>query len=548
MALTLAQTAVNAIRSFSGRTCRVVLTRPTAPLNLVVIVAAANHPGSTGTFPLEAPAGFTLAATRREDELTLAVWFRAACPSLTSVSVSNPANRSLVVRVVEYSGAAQSNVLDKVTIRSGRGNFPSTGATGTTSQGDEVVLGAVANRYASTRQLGFFGGLTRLTDTVTPSAGDVDDRRSRLTIHQRLTTSPGSFSLAGILSSSRDWVAVLATFRGGTSGPARMSSTDAAPMLATTGGAASLTVFGPLRSTPAGGLAPMLATTAAGIARIGPFNHQYLLGGWSGLLIGAGTEFRVESVEGLEGWDVRTSDDDLPRGDGSLRGVDLQSARLVALNVNVASSDPAVVEERMARLKRAAIPQRDADLELIWRHPGQPLKLLRYRPTSLVRMLDRDQVIVNRQPIALRAADPRHYSASLYEVEVAVTPAGALDPTLTSVVNRGSGPAHPLIRVQGPSFGEPLSRMELLNTTNDVAFVVAAVLPGGSMLVGDMEARATGAARSVVTIDGQTKYGAWGQPRQTFQLNPGANLLSLRTEPAGAPVRAFLIYRDTSSG
>lgn len=77
-------------------------------------------------------------------------------------------------------------------------------------------------------------------------------------------------------------------------------------------------------------------------------------------------------------------------------------------------------------------------------------------------------------------------------------------------MNEGNGQACPTIRVAVPTAAaSPVNRAELVNETLDLTFAVQAVLPPGATLVGDMEARAIGAPRSVVTVDGHSKYGAW---------------------------------------
>lgn len=150
--------------------------------------------------------------------------------------------------------------------------------------------------------------------------------------------------------------------------------------------------------------------------------------------------------------------------------------------------------------------------------------------------------------------DPRHYSAVPKTVTIPVTPAGASDVLATSVINAGDIEAYPLIRIVGPPSGEPVSRIELVNATADVTFDVTASIPPKATLLGDMEARITGAARSVITLDGQSKYGSWQPPREPFFIAPdpvapgGVNALFLRTVPAGAAVTCTLEYRDCFAG
>lgn len=547
MPANLEQSAANTTAKYQTRTCAATFTTPTKPGSLIVVVCIA-----AGTIPsrLQGPAGFTLIAERGLRDIQMAVWYRQASASTTSVSVTAlDAEKSLQVRAMEYSGVAQSNALDKVVLAQDESLFTNTGNTGNTSQADELVLAFIGNQYASTAQFGFGGGMVRLYETVSPQfwarGSNEDWERSRITVHQATPSSVGNFGLFGLLSTYRRWLSILVTFRGGTTGPARMTSKTTA---LTFTGKGPLTVFGPLQGKDP--LNPGRCVLTVGTpkqARIGPYDYQYRLGGWNGLLIGNDTPYYVESHEGLEGWEIRTSDDDLPRGDGALRGVDLQSSRQILFKLKVAG-DRHDVETAMDTLYRNLAPQRDQDWELIWRHPNRPLRMVRVRPTTLIRGLDYAQTVVNDQSFALIAADPRHYSAFLRQAKVVTSTAGQSPLTPTSIINAGNGFAYPLIRIDGPTSGPPVTRVELINTTYDVSFVVESVLPFGSTLVGDMEARATGAPRSVVTVDSQSKYGAWQHPRQTFTLGPGVNALTIETVPAGAPVKVSLEYRDTWSG
>ncbi|MFC5996958.1 hypothetical protein ACFQE5_22360 [Pseudonocardia hispaniensis] len=546
----LEQSTYNTVAKYQSRTCTATFTRPTTPGSLIVVVCAA-----AGTLPsrLTTPSGFTELGSAGLRDMQMTVWYRQASPSITSVSVTAlDDNKSLQLRALEYSGMAQADVVDKLIVRSGESQLAFSGSTGTTSQGDELVLGFVANQYASTAQFGFSGSLARLFESTSPqnwSRGWNEDwERSRLSVHQAIATSTGSFSLNTILSSTRRWMALLVTLRGGSTGPARFTSRNAPPALQTSG-RGSLTVFGPLASKTA----PPVLQTSGGSARISPFNYQFRLGGWTGLLIGAGTPYTVESHDGLYGYQVRSSDEDQPREAGSLRGIDLQSARQVLLKVHVYDGDRDEVERRLDELYRALVPRRDTDQELIWRHPAQSPRMLRYRPIELPREVDALGTILARQPVMLRCADPRHYSAVPHTVEIPVTP-GTGDPVMTQVVNLGNIAAYPVITIEGPTSGPPVSRIELVNVSALVTFDVQVTLPSGSVLVGDMDARVTGAPRSIVTLDGQSKYGSWQLPRDPFHINPdpsghgGYNLIYLRTTPAGAPVRCTLSYRDTWSG
>lgn len=549
-----------------AQTATARLPASTVPGSLLVVMAAATHPGSGGT-TLTGPPGFTLVRQGTRNELTAAFWYRHNAPPTTSLAVSSTAKRSLQIRAMELTGVAQANSLDQVSMQFGSSDAPDTGLTAAQSQPDELVLGVIANRYANVTQSAFTGGMGKLYETTSPTifafpgsiipglggifdlasslSGD-DANRTRMSVHGANASFADPRGLTARLSAARDWVAIIATFRHGSTGPARFTSV-AAPPVVVVGGTGSLTAFGPLTSVQA---PPVVAVGGSGW--VAPFNHQYLLGGRAGLLIGDSTRFRVEAIAGLEGWEIRTSDDDLPRGDGALRGVDLQSARQVLFRLHVTGTQTEV-EADMDTLYRALVPQRDRDWDLIWRHPGRPPRLLRCRPTNLVREMDGFvSTILGRQAFALRAVDPRHYGVVTRQVTVPVAPVTGAVPTV-SAVNLGNTRAHPLITIAGAPNVE-VSRVELINTSAYATFDVATILPPGAVLVGDMPAGVTAAPRPVITVDGQSKYGAWQFPREPFHLGAapesvgGVNQLFVRTTPPGAAVTCTVQWADTWAG
>lgn len=518
---------------------RITLGAATIPGSLVVIEAVTGG-GVKMPHTLSAT-GYQVLVDEHVRDLQLVSWMRENAPTVSSVEVYVQAYRSMQLRIREYTGVSQSGALDRVTYRSGESRTPTSGATATTRQADELLVGVIANQYASTTQYGFTGGLAKLYESTSPASNDQDWERSRYTSHHAGATKTGSFSLSASLSTPRRWIAALFTFRGGSTGPLKLSSTDQPPVL-DTALSGSPTLFGPLRSVEQ----PPVLDSEFTRLRIGPSTYQYRLGGWSGLLIGAGTPYRVESVEGLEGWEIRTSDAEQPNSDGALRGTDLQAARQILFKVNT-SGTRTDIEAALDTLYRALVPQRDQDWELIWRHPGRPLRRVLCRPVNLARELTLEQTLLGQQAFALRAADPRHYSAQVHMVDVPIS-ASRDNPVLAQAVNLGNAPAHPTIRILGPTSGDPAARVVLTNVTTDEKFDVRAVLPRGSTLLGDMPAFATGAPRSPVTIDNQSKYGAWQHPRKTFTIWPGVNQLMLEVEPAGTAVTCSVEYSSTGSG
>lgn len=534
-----------------SRGATAVFGTPTQPGSLVVVIATGT---SLGDEILFGPSGFTAAPiTRTEDDLTLAVWYRPNCPALSSVGVATGAGRDpMQIRALEYTGMAQTAVLDRYSVAGDNDHYdgysnPQTrsGLTAQTTQADEVIIGVLANRYASTNQSGFGGGMALLSNTLTPSS-DSDFRRCRLTVHHAFATEQAQWQLTGRLSTGRDWISAVLTFKGGTTGPARLVSIENEPML-TIGGEGDLTVFGPLVSEE---IEPML--TIGGEGYIGPFAGQIRLAGPEGLLIGEGTDYRISKIVGLAGHDIRTSDSDFSRGDGAQRGVDLQSSRTIMIEVNYDDPDPVVHEQLLVALAAALVPRRDTDWPMVFRQIGQPLQQVWARPGALTREQNADDMLIHDQTIVLRCADPRIYSFAQRAVAVPVTPAGATEAIAVSARNDGNGRAYPLIRIRNTGLVD-ITSIELVNATADAVFRVQATILPGAELVGDMPAKVTAAPRSVVTVGGQSVYGGWVAPRDPFYIAPapeaplGVNALYLRTQPPGASVAALLEYRDTSS-
>jgi hypothetical protein len=571
----LVQSAYNTVAKYQSRTCTVTFDEPSKPGSLLIVICAA-----AGTIPTDltnprdgnnqvfTKIGKTGAVSNPNDQeevwglrdIQLTSWYTQNAPVTRSVSVTAlDDNKSQQLYFLEYTDMAQANVLDKVTGRQAENRDPFTGSTGTIAQADELILGIICNQYASTSQFGFKGDLSRLFESVSPqkygNKTNQDWERSRVSIHQQISTTAGNYSLECDLSTTRRWMTYLITFRGGTTGPVKITSTQQTQPMISTDGHGDLSVFGPLKSGVDEDveIPPMIQNIDGG-GHIGPFNYQYRLGNWNGLLIGSGTNYHVQDTDGLNGWTIRTSDEDRPRADGAYRGIDLSDARNVIFNMNVGRGRDEV-ERNMDTLYRALIPQRDTDWELIWRHPTHGLKMMRVRPGDLVRDRNNRQLIFSKQRFVLRAADPRHYSAIEIRKEIQNTPSSLTnDPPKTQVFNIGNSPAYPVIMFEGPSSGDPVSRIELINETALVNLELELTLQKGGFLICDMDARVTGVPRSIITLDGQSKYGAWQLPREPFRIDPdptgfgGFNEVYLRTIPEGAPIKCTMVYRDTWYG
>ena len=517
--------------------CRATFSDYTAQGSALVAIGAINRQDYTPARVVK-PSGFITVFVQTGEDVELHYWILADATARHTVEMYVDRHWSMQLLCYEITGAAQADAAFSFAHAWGDDTSPASTGKATAPTGESLAIAAAMNQHASVSQSGFTGGFSLISNIVTPNHGG-DVERLRLTTHIRAATSPGSYALSAQLSSRVDWAAGIVVIKSGATGPVRLA-VDATALTVT--GEATLNVFGPLRADA------VALTVSSDPVPIAPYDYQYRLGGWDGLLVGDWTPYRVEEIDGLEGWQLRTSDQDFPRDDGAMRGVDLQSARLIRVKLKVGGEQPEV-EAQMDALYRALVPRRHEDWPLIWRHPGRPLRMLRCRPVDLLRGLSWRETLVNNQSFDLRAADPRHYAPWDRVVSVPVS-TSSTSPTLVMAPNIGSGAAYPLIRVSNPLGSAPVERVELVNVVSGARFDVRVVLPGGSTLLGDMPARVTdtGVARSVITVDGQSKYGAWQFPRRPFALLPGINQVHLQTEPPGAPVACDLIYQDTWAG
>ena len=318
---------------------------------------------------------------------------------------------------------------------------------------------------------------------------------------------------------------------------------------------------------------------------------------YNGLTFGEGTIFYVNKVSGFEGFDTRTSDSDLPYGDGAIRGADYVAARLVSFELAIIETDDidgSIYEGLYAAVRAAFAPSRSVDLPLTFKRPGQPERVVMCRPIQLGR--SEAYTSYNRvgfPPVVLRAADPRIYASTnssvivpVYSSEIGGFELPADFPLDFSggsrieavAVNNGSAPAYPTVRFYAPepvdetvpypsddifpsesifpndppylggsvgTVAGSIDSVTLTNTTTGDVLAVATSVPSGQVLTADMTAAVTAAPRPVISVDGISRYGAWALPRAAFALAPGPNTLRFEVTGTATNARCHLEWADT---
>lgn len=284
---------------------------------------------------------------------------------------------------------------------------------------------------------------------------------------------------------------------------------------------------------------------------------------FNGLTFGDGCDIMVNRASGFEGFDARSSDMDLPRGDGAIRGEDYAAPRIVSFELVAwePDLDGSLYESLWTQIRNAFALRRSDDAELLFRRPGEAEKMIRCRPVQLDRV--ENWKTFNRYgypPVTLRAVDPRIYSAEQYTLPIPIFansqtgidlpivefPLDIAAPTQTEAVvqNDGNANAYPLIRVYGPTSGT-CTGFSVSNTTTGQSLIVGTSIGTNQILSADMEAAVTGADRLVVSIDNASRYGSWVLPREPFALAPGSNTLRFQPSGTGTDTKCLVTWHST---
>lgn len=271
---------------------------------------------------------------------------------------------------------------------------------------------------------------------------------------------------------------------------------------------------------------------------------------YNGFVIGAGTDFEIMSVDGLEGFITRSASTELPRGHGGVPGKHYTGMRLFATTVEVVG-DPETVEGLIAELHAAVVPSEDDLFEYRFKHPGRPERLVWCRPLTAPRVLNSDTQYVSPEALTFEAPDPRIYSAEATTTVIPLySPSGggiefpfnfplnfAAGAQVEAVVtNEGTADAYPTIRFYGPA-----SEVSMTNITTGQQVVFETTILAGQVLTFD-----PGPPVASVTLDGSNRYSSWqqvsGVGRLPLALPPGDSVLRFEADDAA---QAVVTHRST---
>jgi len=241
----------------------------------------------------------------------------------------------------------------------------------------------------------------------------------------------------------------------------------------------------------------------------------------NGLVMGDGTVFPIEKMEGLDLPDVREGDTARLTAHGEFAGHDYYQGRLVRLSLGMDSSINPSQIGTLRRALRSAFAVVDAPVPMTFRSRGGEVeKLLYVMPKRCHWAEDVDIVLGLPAVVAeLKATDPVIYSSSLFARNLI---SGGGYPI---VVNAGSWPVSPVVTVTGPAAGP------IVITRGTQTVQVNTALTGGQQLVIDF-------ARRSIKINGVSSYGLKDPTTQWWEIPPAYNLLT----PNQASVETDVAY------
>lgn len=286
----------------------------------------------------------------------------------------------------------------------------------------------------------------------------------------------------------------------------------------------------------------------------GDYQHHY-----NGLTFGAGTSMEIVADSGLRGYTARVTDRERDRGHGASRGPSWTVARDIELTLEVIGA-AADCEAALADIAAAFGPQVTGVLPLVSRLAGEIDTVHYCYPTGLPWELAAGRERVRQARVALRAPDPRIYSAEALEVVVPLYTGGggsgfnspivnapvnmtAVTVQEAVVVNLGRHDAWPLIRFRVDS-GTATS-VTLLNSTTGEQVTVTTSITAGQVLTFDAAAAADVSDGRIVDLSTAQRYSSWQPPYTGLRLAPGGNVLRA-TAVGTAGVTVTVTYQHTS--
>jgi len=142
-----------------------------------------------------------------------------ALPSGSSITISHNAVRARAAVASVFRGLEDSAVLDQTHTGTGNSNSPTSGATATTTQADELLIGAVGTEGPSTDTAGTWGSSFTAGPRLGTTGGYFGTSNITASMGWRIVSSTDAYTASKSSITSRDWAAAIATFKAAPCGP-----------------------------------------------------------------------------------------------------------------------------------------------------------------------------------------------------------------------------------------------------------------------------------------------------------------------------------------
>jgi hypothetical protein len=257
------------------------------------------------------------------------------------------------------------------------------------------------------------------------------------------------------------------------------------------------------------------------------------------VLMGSGTNYIMESMEGLDDMpELRADDSDRMDDHGSIAGLDLLPARTITATLDVYdSAGHAAIMARYRTLARAMAPSR-IELPLVFQRPGEVKKQVFVRPRrrSLPSTYDVAHGLA-KGSLAWYAPDPRIYS--LIEHSQVITIAAGATSASASISNVGDFRSAPRFTIAGTGTNPRIAVSAQTPNRDGTHYNGRTTAIDYAMGAGDTFA--VSSRLKTITLNGAQAYSKKRTDSQWFELMPGTQTITVsRTGTTGT--QTYTVY------
>ena len=203
----------------TGTSLAITLTSGVAAGNSIVVSFAMNP--ASGTVSCTDSASNTYSLDREHTNgsdtsgvrtLIFSAHNVAALVTNNTITCTHPSVGARAMSASEFSGLLTSGAKDQATSATGNGTSPNSGTTATTTQPDELLIGAIGVEGPSGDT--FTPGTNYTTGTRSGTSGGNALTNITINPEYRIVSATGAYAATATLGTSRQWSALIVTYKG----------------------------------------------------------------------------------------------------------------------------------------------------------------------------------------------------------------------------------------------------------------------------------------------------------------------------------------------